>query len=106
MTNEELTERYVLLDERVTRHTEQLKTCFNQINEFKTLVETVHKLATTVEIMVREQKDTSKKVDKLTTEVEAIKEKPSKRWETVTTVAITVIVTAFLTYVLTQIGLK
>lgn len=50
MTNEELTERYVLLDERVTRHTEQLKTCFTQINEFKTLVETVHKLATTVEV--------------------------------------------------------
>lgn len=106
MTNEELTERYVELDERVTRHSEQIKTCFNQIGEFRTLAESVHKLATTVEIMVREQKDTNKKVDKLTTDVEAIKDKPAKRWETVITVAITAVITGLATYVLTQIGLK
>lgn len=106
MTNEELTKRYVLLDERVTRHTEQLKTCFTQINEFKTLVETVHKLATTVEVMVREQKDTGKKIDKLTSEFEEIKDKPAKRWDTVITVTITVVITALLTYALTQMGLK
>lgn len=29
MTNEELSERYIALDERVTRHTEQIKTAFN-----------------------------------------------------------------------------
>ena len=106
MTNEELTKQYGLLDERVTRHTEQLTTFFTQINELKTLEATVHKLATTVEVMVREQKDTGKKVDKLTSEFEEIKEKPAKRWDTVITVAITVIVTAFLTYVVTKLGLK
>ena len=35
MTNEELTSRYMELDERVTRHTEQIKTAFNQITELK-----------------------------------------------------------------------
>lgn len=106
MTNEELTQQYVALDERVTRHTEQIKTCFNQISEVKNLAESVHRLATTVEIMVREQKDTNVKVDKLSSEIEEIKEKPAKRWDTLTTVAITVVITALITYALTQIGLK
>ena len=106
MTNEELTSKYVALDERVTRHTEQLKTCFNQIGEAKSVAESVHKLATAVEILVREQKTTNAKVDKLSGEIEEIKEKPAKRWDNATTVVITVIVTAVVTFMLTQIGLK
>ena len=105
MTNEELTSKYVSLDERVTRHTEQIKTCFNQIDEAKSMAESVHKLATTVEILVREQQSTNEKMDKLTHEVEEIKEKPAKRW-TVTTVIITAVVTAVVTYILTQLGLR
>lgn len=105
MTNEELTKQYVELDERVTRHTEQIKTCFNQIGETKAMAESVHKLATTVEILVREQKDTNKKVDKLASDIEEIKEKPAKRWDTLATVAITAIVTALITYFFTQMGL-
>lgn len=106
MTNEELTKKTMELDERVTRHTEQIKSAFNQIAESKSMAESVHKLATTVEILVHEQKDTNKKVDKLTGEVEEIKEKPAKHWDSVTTVIITVIVTAIITFALTQLGLK
>ena len=46
-----------------------------------------------------------KKVDGLATDLEEIKEKPSKRWDTVVTVAITVIVTALVTLALTKLGL-
>lgn len=106
MTNEELTSKYVSLDERVTRHTEQIKTCFNQIDEAKSMAESVHKLATTVEILVQEQQSTNEKMDKLTHEVEEIKEKPAKRWDSVTTVIITAVVTAVVTYILTQLGLR
>ena len=55
---------------------------------------------------MREQKDTGKKIDKLTSEFEEIKDKPAKRWDTVITVTITVVITALLTYALTQMGLK
>ncbi len=106
MTNEELTKKTMELDERVTRHTEQIKTAYKQIDEAKSMAESVHKLATTVEILVHEQKDTNKKVDKLTSEVEEIKEKPAKRWDSVTTVIITAIVTAIVTFAITQLGLK
>lgn len=106
LSNEELTSKYVSLDERVTRHTEQIKTCFNQIDEAKSMAESVHKLATTVEILVREQQSTNEKMDKLTHEVEEIKEKPAKRWDSVTTVIYTAVVTAVITYILTQLGLR
>ena len=45
-------------------------------------------------------------MDKLTHEVEEIKEKPAKRWDSVTTVIITAVVTAVITYILTQLGLR
>lgn len=106
MTNEELTKKVIELDERTTRHTEQLKTAFNQISEAKNIAEGVHKLATTVELLVHELKSTNEKVDKISGEIEEIKEKPAKRWDSVTTVAITAIVTAVITYFLTQLGLK
>ena len=106
MTTEELTTRVVDLEERVARHTEQIKTAFKQIDEARSMAESVHKLATTVEILAIEQKSTNDKVDKLADDVEEIKEKPSKRWDNVATVIVTVIVTAIITFVLTQLGLK
>lgn len=105
MTNEELTKQYVELDERVTRHTEQIKTAFSQISETKMIAESVHKLATTVELLVREQKDTNKKVDKVINDVEEIKEKPGRHWNTLVTVILTAIVSGFVTYMFTQMGM-
>ena len=51
MTTEELTKKVFDLDERVARHTEQIKTCFNQITDIKTMTECVHRLATSVETL-------------------------------------------------------
>ena len=104
MNSEELTQKYVALDERVTRHTEQIKTMFNQIGEAKAIAESVHKLATNVELLAHEQKSTSNKVDALTGE--EIKGRPARRWENAVSTAIKIIVTAIITYALTRAGLQ
>lgn len=106
MTTEELTTRVVDLEERAARHTEQIKTAFKQIDEARSMAESVHKLATTVEILAIEQKSTNDKVDKLADDVEEIKEKPARRWDSAATVVITAIISAVITYILTQVGLK
>lgn len=106
MTLEELTRAYIEVDERVTRHTEQIKTCFSQIADVKSMAESLNKLATRLELLVHEAQDTNKKVDKLTNEVEEIKEKPAKRWDNLVTLAITAIATAVITYFLTKLGLE
>ena len=106
MNAEDLTNKVFDLDERVTRHTEQIKTCFNQIDETRSMAESVHKLATTVEILALELKSTNKKMDRLTQEVEEIKEKPAKRWDSVVGIFITAVATAIVTFLLTRLGLS
>ena len=105
MTNEELTKKAFELDERITRHTEQIKTCFNRIGDLTTITESVQKLAISVELLAHEQKDIGKKVDGLSTDLEEIKHRPGRRWESIVSVAITVVVTAMVTYALARAGL-
>ena len=85
---------------------EQIKTLFNRVNEQKTLTDSVHKLAISLERLTSAQKSTADKVDDLTGDVEELKNKPAKRWDSATTVVITAIITAVITFILTQIGLK
>ena len=113
MDTEELTRKVIALDEVSVRHTEQIKTCFTQIAETKSVTDSVYKLATTVEILAlelqstnKELKSTNVKIDKVSNEVEEIKEKPAKRWDSVVTLVITAIASAVITYFLTQLGLE
>ena len=101
----ELTDKYIALDERVTRHTEQIKTCFSQIAEAKSMAESVHRLAVNVELLARDQKTTIAKVDVLTNKIDEIEDKPAKKWENAVSVAVTAIITALITFALTKIGL-
>lgn len=85
---------------------EQIKTLFNRVDEQKTLTESVHKLAISLERLTSAQKSTADKVDDLTGDVEELKNKPAKRWDSATTVVITAIITAVITFILTRVGLK
>lgn len=59
---------------------EQIKTLFTRVNEQKTLTDSVHKLAISLERLTSAQKSTADKVDDLTGDVEELKNKPAKRW--------------------------
>lgn len=106
MTNEELTHKVMELDERAARHTEQLKTVFGQLGEIKSLVESVYKLATSVELLTQGQTNLGVKVDGLSRDVDEIKNRPAKKWDNASSVIITAIITAVITFVLTQLGIK
>lgn len=85
---------------------EQIKALSNEFREQKKLTESVHTLALTVRDLTNEQKTLSSSVATVKKDVDELKEKPAKRWESVVTVIITAIVTATITYFLTQTGLK
>lgn len=106
MTNEELTQKYVDLDERVTRHTEQIKTAFNRIDDVKSLADSVHKLAISVEILTREQQSSNSKIDELSADIEEIKGRPAKKWDNAVWLVVTAIIGAILGMLLHQIGLE
>lgn len=96
---------YQIREEQVAQR-EQIKTLFNQQDDNKKLTESVHELAASVKLLASAQKTSEKKIDDLTSDVETIKERPAKRWDSATTVIITAIITAVVTFVLTKIGLK
>lgn len=85
---------------------EQISNISMRLDEQEKLTESVHKLALSLERLTMAQKNTETKVDSLADDVEELKTKPSKKWDSATTVVITAIITAVLTFIFTQIGLK
>lgn len=105
-SNEEI---YITLQAVLTQQAkmeEQIKGALKRIDEQKQLAESVQTLAFTVRDLANEQKSTGKAVSSLRADVDEIKERPAKRWDGATTVAITAFVTAVITYILSRIGLK
>lgn len=94
------------LEERAARHSEQIKTCFNQITDIKTMTECVHRLATSVETLALEQKSTKEKLDNLSDDVEEIKNKPARRWEEIVGKAIAALVGGLIVFALSKIGIS
>ena len=65
----------------------------------------LHQLATSVAVMAEQMKHMNQSVTTLTSEVEELKEKPGKRWDSLVDKFIWALAAALLGYVLAQIGL-
>lgn len=92
--------------QEMARMSEQIKTLFNQQAETKRLTESVHDLASAVKLLASAQKNTEKKLDSLSEDVEAIKARPARQWEGAIATAVTAVVTAVITYALTRLGMR
>lgn len=66
----------------------------------------LHQLATSVAVMAEQLKTMNTSVSTLTNEVEELKEKPAKRWDSLVTQIISILVAALFGFLLAQIGLK
>ena len=67
--------------------------------------EALHNLATSVAVMAEQLKTMNSSVATLTTEVESIKEKPAKRWESFVEKVVWALAAAAISFLLTKIGL-
>ena len=61
---------------------------------------------TTLAVLNTRLQQIDDKLDELATDIRAIKEKPARRWETVSTTIIQWVVTALLAYIAVKIGIK
>lgn len=66
---------------------------------------TLHSMATSIAVMAEQMKHMNESVTTLTEEVEEMKDKPAKRWDSLVEKALWAVVGAMLAYVLSQIGL-
>lgn len=88
MDNEHLTQKYVDLDERVTRHTEQIKTCFSQIDELKEssqkqteILLALQRQGDAIEAVNEKIDHVSDGVDKLGNRVGQLEQEPADKWK-------------------------
>ena len=84
---------------------EQHKTIFRRLDKQDEMIESVQKLASSVERLTLKQESTQKKVDSLCEDMDEIKAKPGQRWEEIVRNAICTVVGALVMYVLTRLGL-
>ena len=92
------------LQARMIRMEEQVKTLFKQQTNIEKLTETVHTLAMSIEKQGMNLQSTDRKLDVVKDDVDELKQKPAKRWETVVTGVISALVGAFMAYMLTRGG--
>ena len=66
---------------------------------------TLHSLATSVAVMVEQLKQMNESIDTLSDEVEEIKEKPGKRWDSLVDKLIWGVAGAILAFLLARLGI-
>ena len=67
--------------------------------------EALQQLATSVAVMAEQMKTMNTSVDKLTTKVDELEEKPAKRWDAVVDKVVWAVLAAVITFLLGRIGL-
>ena len=93
MTNEEMTERLVEVEQRSKSNTHRLDAV--EKNQ-----EALNSIATSVAVMAEQQKNISDKVDTIDAKVDTLEAKPGKRWDSLVDKAVWAFAGAFLTWVL------
>lgn len=106
MNNEELTKKIIEIDERTIKHDIQINNLMEQVDDVRDLTNSVHKMATSLEVLANTQKSSDKKLDALSKDVEEIKEKPAKNWENTVRLVFEIVLAAVVAIVLVKMGLK
>lgn len=93
------------LSTRLAAAEEQHKTLFNRLDRQEKMLDTVHKLALSVSELANKQGTMQTKLDDLCEDVEEIKEKPAKRWDSIVEKILLTVAGAFITYILAKLGI-
>lgn len=93
------------LEKAVIQHTEQIKTLFANQAQLEKLVESVNSLAVSVKELALKQNTLSTDVSGLRADVDEIKEKPAKKWDSITEKILWAVLAAIIGVVLGKFGL-
>lgn len=90
---------------RLSAVEQRSKSNSHRLEELEKQTEAVNHLATSMAVMAEKVESTGEKVDGLCIDVQEIKQKPGKRWETVVGQVISILIAAVFGYVLARMGL-
>ena len=98
MTNDEMTERLVEVEQRSKSNTKRLDEVEARQNDLDKLTTSVAKLAT-------KQEDMDGDVKEIKADVKALNAKPGKRWESIVDKAVWAVLAAVIAFLLGRVGL-
>lgn len=93
------------MEHRVTELEGRSKSNTHRIDTLEKKQDNLDKLVGAVEILADREQRVEGDVKEIKDDVKAIKDKPGKRWESVVTQIITIIVAAITGYILSKIGM-
>ena len=76
-----------------------------RLDRLEELIETVHELATTMQLMADKQERTAETVERLDTKLSAIEQEPAKRWKAVVEKVLMTVVAALVGFVMAKLGI-
>lgn len=101
----DLDSRVLCLEKTQAAAEEQHKTIFRRVEKLEEEQKTMQAFAVSLEKLANAVGSTEKKVDGLCKDVEAIKAKPGKRWETLAMDVLKVIVGGVVGFLLVKLGI-
>lgn len=106
-------EEKIEIEHRLTAVEDRSKSNTKRLDKLELESKALTDMATSMKVMaerqehiVEKQDEMADTVEKLDGKVEALEAKPGKRWETIVTEALKLIIAAFVGYLLAQIGLQ
>ena len=106
------TEEKVEFEHRLTETEHRAKSNTRRVEKLELQTEAIQRLATSVEVMVKEQSHQTEAINCIKTDVknldekiEILEKKPAKRWEGIVEKIILTVVCAIVGYILAKIGL-
>ena len=106
-------EEKIEIEHRLTAVEDRSKSNTIRLNKLELESKALTDMATSMKVMaerqehiVEKQDSMAETVEKLDGKVEALESKPGKRWETIVTEALKVLIAIFVGYLLAQIGLQ
>ena len=106
MEQSEINKNIMEMTKAITTLQADMRATWKRIDEQKALTETVQDLALTLRDLMNEQKNTTGEIVDLRRDVDELKEKPVKRYDTIVTAIITGAIAALITFFATRAGLK
>lgn len=106
MTSEQLTQAIIALKEETAALHEQNKTIFTRLDKQDAIIESLRAMTSTIGTLADSQARVEKKVNAVKDDVDELKAKPGKRWESVIGYALSAIVGGAIAWVMTRLGMK
>ena len=95
----------IKIEHRLTEVEERTKSNTHRIDEIEKRQDKLDDLVGTVKVLAEQEKRVEGDVKEIKDDVKSIKDKPAKRWESVVTQIITILVAAIVGFILAKFGL-